>query len=336
MDIVIKSFNRPYYLERCLRSIYQFVSGDFQIIILEDGTPPKYLDRIKNIFPDVRIVYSPFYETKVKALHDHVHFRLPYKESVIPIAFWVDEIAKCSDYFLLLEDDIWLTTHLSIDELEHTMVTENIVMTKLSWHGNAVLVSGKMRDISTNLEEIVPRIPVFASGIFMNKYRIRSLLYHSRILKLIKSEFQYQMPYYTIYSVASACFSKEYWLQLWDKDQSNIQEHLQLQKAAKWYEAKKGRYAKTKVEVTATSFLTSATNMFEGVALDVFYFNYYLNEAWLAEQFDAMENFPFDFSETCIKIILDHANDSHCSYSEWVKWTEHFKGHFRSIGCKVD
>ena len=41
MDILIKSFNRPFYLDRCLNSIHSFVSGDYRVSILDDGTPAK-------------------------------------------------------------------------------------------------------------------------------------------------------------------------------------------------------------------------------------------------------------------------------------------------------
>ena len=49
MRILIKSFYRPYLLERCLKSIYEKVKNaeDLEIIILDDGTPQKYLDKIK-------------------------------------------------------------------------------------------------------------------------------------------------------------------------------------------------------------------------------------------------------------------------------------------------
>ncbi len=51
VDIVIKSFTRPYYLERCLYSIYKFAVGDFRVQVLDDGTLPEYLARIKQLFP---------------------------------------------------------------------------------------------------------------------------------------------------------------------------------------------------------------------------------------------------------------------------------------------
>ncbi|MFV0181058.1 glycosyltransferase [Empedobacter falsenii] len=44
--IIIKSFNRPHYLDRCLHSIYLHVKGSFEVKVLDDGTPPLYLEKI--------------------------------------------------------------------------------------------------------------------------------------------------------------------------------------------------------------------------------------------------------------------------------------------------
>ena len=47
MDIYIKSFNRPFLLHRCIASIFTFLQGfDANIIVLDDGTPQKYLVKI--------------------------------------------------------------------------------------------------------------------------------------------------------------------------------------------------------------------------------------------------------------------------------------------------
>ena len=58
MDILIKSFDRPYYLDRCLKSIEMFVQGDYSIKILDDGTPPAYLEKILLKYPLVQIERS--------------------------------------------------------------------------------------------------------------------------------------------------------------------------------------------------------------------------------------------------------------------------------------
>lgn len=42
MDILIKSFNRAFYLDRCLQSIENFVEGDYTVKILDDA-PKKLL-----------------------------------------------------------------------------------------------------------------------------------------------------------------------------------------------------------------------------------------------------------------------------------------------------
>ena len=55
-DIFIKSFNRAFDLDRCISSIYQNVSGDFRIKVLDDGTPKKYLDKIRKKYPDIPIM----------------------------------------------------------------------------------------------------------------------------------------------------------------------------------------------------------------------------------------------------------------------------------------
>ena len=72
MNILIKSYYRPYLLDRCLQSIYEKVNdaNNIEIIILDDGTPQKYLDKITTINPNVKlcrdennrieIYYGPF------------------------------------------------------------------------------------------------------------------------------------------------------------------------------------------------------------------------------------------------------------------------------------
>ena len=61
MDILIKSYNRPYYLERCLFSIQKHVAKKENFFVLDDGTPQIYLDKILNRYPFVTIKKSEFY-----------------------------------------------------------------------------------------------------------------------------------------------------------------------------------------------------------------------------------------------------------------------------------
>jgi hypothetical protein len=312
------------------------VTGDFQIRILDDGTPPEYLAKIANLYPDVVIAQSPAYEQKAAAIAEHVSDRKKYDQFFIPTAFWIEQIEQCSDFFLLLEDDIWLTDPIALLDFQREMQARHIAMVKLSWLGNKTLIRGEKRRINEQMEEIVPTIPFASKAIFLNKYRIRSVLYRLGVLRLMKSDFKYQLPFYSLYSVASAFFEKKYWLYLWNDALTKVEEGRQLQKAARWLQTTNSRYAKTKTEVTRTSFITSATNEFKEANLDIIRFNHHLNQAWLHDDLDTMQNFPADFEPAYLRQFLDAAQDERSTYVEWLKWVKKFKLQYQRIGCEVD
>jgi glycosyltransferase involved in cell wall biosynthesis len=336
MDIIIKSFNRPYYLERCLRSIERYVKGTYSIYILDDGTPPEYMQRIQELFPTVTIAYSPLYQQKVAALHRHVSGENTFDERTIPISFWKAQIAQRSDIFLLLEDDIWITESIDLELIEQQMHKQRLASVKLSWLGNPRLIPGQRRFLAANLEQLIPNIPLSTRLVFLNEWRVRSVLYRLKLLRFMKPDFEYQLPLYGIYTVASAFFDKAYWLYLWDDSQTVVNEPLQLMKAMQWLNKHQPKFAKTEHEVTKTSFTTSATNMFKDINLDVFCFNHYLNKAWLNGELDAMCNFPHDIPEEHLQLILEQARDPRTTYPEWLRWVAQFKKQYQSFGCEVE
>ena len=336
MNIIIKSFNRPYYLERCLRSIYQFAIGNFQIQVLDDGTPPEYLEHIKKLFPEIKINTSPLYKAKVAALRAHVTGEHIFDQRTIPTDFWIEHVAASSRIFLLLEDDIWLTGPLALKEIERDMESNGLDLVKISWLGSDHVITGSKKPLGSQLEEIIPHIPLASSLLVLNKFNVRSILTKLHIMRLVRTDFKLQLPVYTLYGVASAFFTKQYWLYLWEGNQIQVDEVKQLQKAGQWYKQHRSRYAKSLVELTKTSFTTSATNMYKEVNLDVFAFNHYLNEAWLHGDLDAMENFPKDFNQEYIGKFLTAAGDSRVSLNEWRKWIQKFKAQYLGFGCEVD
>ena len=209
MDIIIKSFNRPYYLERCLRSIYQYAQGSFRIKVLDDGTPPEYLARIKELFPDVTIFKSPLYEAKVAALQAHVANERTFDQRTIPTGLWIEHIAAGSPIFLLLEDDIWLTGPLQLTEIQRDMEAQHLDMVKISWLGNNDVITGQKVPLGSQLEEIIPHIPFTSDILVLNRFGIRSALKKLGLLRLVRNDFQLQLPVYTLYGVASAFFTKK-------------------------------------------------------------------------------------------------------------------------------
>jgi glycosyltransferase involved in cell wall biosynthesis len=336
MDIIVKSFNRPYYLARCLRSIELFTEGDFQVKVLDDGTPPKYLARIKELFPSIEIHTSAMYEAKVAALQAHVAGERAFDQRIIPTGMWLEHIAAGSEIFLLLEDDIWLTGPLRLKVIEATMQAQRLDMVKISWLGNPQVITGQKIMVGEELEEIVPQIPLASELLVLDRFKVRSMLKNLKLMRLVRNDFRLQLPVYTLYGVASAFFTKSYWLYLWQGGQDHVDEVQQLQKAGKWYHSKGGRYAKSRVELTKTSFITSTTNMYGGVNLDIFALNHHLNEAWLRGELDAMQNFPRDFSQDYLGSLLAATGDTRTTPAEWSKWIDRFKAQYLSFGCEVE
>lgn len=339
MDIFVKSFNRPYYLDRCLKSIYKYVTGDFTIKILDDGTPPSYLARIQAQHPNVLIAHSPRYQAKVKAIQRHLASEVTFNERAIPFDFWVEQVRNGSELFLLIEDDIWLTSPIDLLAFAQQMNAHHIDMVKISWLGNDKIISGPRIPLPSSnapLEEVKPAVPLLSQMVFLNRFRMRSILYRTGLLRFFNTGIKHQLPVYTLYAVASAFFRKSYWLNLFPAGQHTADEPAQLIRAWQWWQRTGCCFAKSQQELTRTSFITSATNSFEGIALDPFVLNYILNEAWLKGELDTMQNFPQDFTAEYIQRPLTVADDSRATYGEWLKWTDRFKNQYRNMGCVVD
>lgn len=335
MDIIIKSFNRPFYLDRCLRSIYQFVQGEFQVRILDDGTPPEYLIRIQERYPEVLVMRSPHYSAKVAALEAHVAGIRPFDQKIIPIGFWIDGISQATERFLLLEDDIWLTKKLDIKSIEQVMKARDLDIVKLYWYGNPRLNSGKAVPIGAGVEEVIPEIPFVTRTVFLNDFKVRSVLYRLGFFKLY-NDFQLWLPLYTFYSVASVIFRRDYWLAIWDRNQSKVNEANQLRDAVKYHRVKGSHLGKTVQEYTKDSHTSSATNSYADIKLDPFVLSHILNEAWMRGEFDSYTDFPSDFSPASIKPLLDAAADERAVYGEWLRWAERRKAQYQVLGCEVD
>ena len=345
MDILIKSFNRPYCLERCIKSIYRNVEGEFKITVLDDGTPQVYLEKIVSLFPAVIIKKSSLYDRKSAAISSHLKNESEFDLFTIPVSMWQKEVSLSSDIFLIMEDDNWFIGNIKLEEVIHEMKRNEFVMLTMSWQGNDKYIQGKRKPVNAAIEEIIPSIPVLSKMIFLNKFYSNSILNFLKKIKVssilyktgvLKNEYEIRWPFYTIYLITSTFFRKDYWMWLWEGSPEKVDELYQLKRAAAWYEKNKSRYAKTYTEITRTSYISSATGSFSDIDFDIYHFNYRLNEAWLNGSFDAMENYPSDYNITYIKQFLDKAGDNKCTYENWLKWVGRFKGQYRNIGCYVD
>ncbi|MBT1706131.1 glycosyltransferase family 2 protein [Chryseosolibacter indicus] len=336
MDVVIKSFNRPYYLERCLKSIRQHIRGYASIIVLDDGTPEQYLDKIQTGFPDIRIYRSEYYSQKAEAIQLHLCGKKAYAQLNIPVRFWREHIERVSDFFLLLEEDAWVTQPIDLGVLSETMRKNNVNITKLFWASSKDIIRGEKTKLNREVELIAPQLPIqnqaFASVLLTNKYRLKSLLIKCNVITS-----RFFLPYYNLYTVSSAIFNKQYWLYLWKDAQELVNESEQLKKALLWMNLHKQRtFAKSPEERIKTSYITTSVNSFRSIHFDFIKFNHYLNQAWFQNKLDVMENFPNDFTERYLGSFIQSQNDSSCSITQWKRWVKAFKSQFTSMGLTTD
>ena len=336
MDILIKSFNRPYYLEKCLQSIFEFVQGYDKIIVLDDGTPQCYLDKIQSTFPQVSIQKSETYLKKSKA----IKAGKPLPDSKIPIDFWVKAAAKASDYFVLLEDDIWFTNQIDLSSTAMVLKQQNSQMLKLFWLGNPRLIASKSivfkNKIAISSPDLFTFNPFLFRWIFIKyKFKIRKLT--TLIGWYSENRF---LAYYTIYGVAGAVFSKNYFLSLWKNHNNQTNEPLQLENALRFINKNENAtFGNTTAEVLKTGFVSSATNQnkeYETGSFDILQFNKIINEAWLEGRLGSSGSFEKDLDEKQIELLLKKANHPQVQVEDWEKWVQSFKKQYTDFGCIID
>lgn len=115
MEVLIKSFNRPYYLDRCLASIYRFCEGFSKIKVLDDGTPENYLKKIQIKYPEVEIVHSSQYQQKNRAIEENLQSGKEIDGFKIPVQMWKKAVENSTSYFIITEDDVWFTKKVNMN-----------------------------------------------------------------------------------------------------------------------------------------------------------------------------------------------------------------------------
>ena len=337
-DIFIKSFNRPFYLERCIYSIYKHVSGSFRIKVLDDGTPRKYLNKIQEKYPEIEILLSENHDRKTKAIEENLRLGTAINGFEIPTRFWFENVKTASKYVIVTEDDVWCTNAIDVDELQRQAQQFNINLIKLGWLGNKKDIEKLiLKPISAEVESATPKdLLLFPRRLmrsfFYNQYKFFTILY-----KLRKVDNSTIRRYWALNSILMGFFNKDYWLSIWTGMDGQVDEKKQLLNASVYYKKNKDNpnfISKLKQESMKTTFQSSATNSYHeyGFAFDVNLFNHIINEAWLNGDFDAKENLPKDFSMDYYEKFVSNKID----ISEFRKWVVQFRKQYENIGCKTE
>jgi hypothetical protein len=355
MDVLVPSFNRPYYLDRCLRSLRRFASGIGTIVVLDDGTPARYLDEIRRRHPDVRIERSELADAKAAFVAEASGQSPPAElDGVVPVPLWRAEVSRASDPFLLFEDDMWLVRDIDLERLAAGMRDLHFATVKLALLGNEDVFWGARTSYPEyGLMEAVPP--------FLRRSRSSELAYrwlklqckvaywetlkdpvHRAVFELatrsrvVNPRLQ---PLYlrTLYFVAGCAFTRDFWLSCWNPDQQRVWEFHQLDAALEYaVRHHDSRFGAVADDVYRTSYSTAATNRWSELGCDMNAFNRAMNEAWLAGELDGAFDREFDIDDDLVRGVLARRDDPLCRPESWTAWAERNRDLFGGLGYEID
>ncbi len=273
MNIYIKTFNRPFYLERCIKSVLFNVRNYDEIIILDDGTQEEYKEKFIQLFPQIKWVSNADggkYQLirsgnaqKVKELYGD------------PASFWLREVLKDpNDYFLLIEDDTWFVNMLDLNHFEEVLIRENAVICKLFWG-----------DYNAEKED----------SYISHRYK----LWNDLSIHFINPSIQRVEDVYRIYIVAMAIFRKDYYENALSKVNHFADETTQITESLAYFQNMPHvTYCKTNERFIYQGWATSVRSD-DAITVDVginsFDFVDILNNAWFNNRIDVLANYPYDF-----------------------------------------
>lgn|GEM_PF-1791518 len=283
LNIYIKSYNRPFYLERCLRSIQKNVQGYNRIYVLDDGTLSKYLERLISNYPDVTFLYSGADDGKFQLVREQrfAEIRKRYRD---PSSFWIENISKDEgQYFWLLEDDTWICQPIDLQATERVLTNSGTAILKVTW-----CIDGPDRIFSSQ---------VYRSEVISNSCNVQYFVPHLRSLRDL----------YQVYGLALHIFGKQYWLNAVNDLRYFLDEDSQLRRVLNYIRRKDNRdilFAKTENRHLYWGWAIPGRSdpLYYRLGLKQHIFTDALNEAWLAGSLNVMDDFPRD-------IGIDHLLD---------------------------
>jgi hypothetical protein len=342
MDVVIKSFNRPCYLDRCLCSIKHHVRGVQSIRVLDDGTPAVFLEEIKRRHPEVQIICSALYAKKSHYVEQYSSniSAAPEEMSAIPWDLWRSTILGVSKRFFLLEDDQWCVKPIDFRIISGVMESNSCALVRLSQTKCPAFDAGVVSRLSSEVYRVNP---------WYLKNRMRSMFYYhytrntcrmqGMLRRLGVSTEEWRLNAYAVYVVCGAIFDRDYWLDVICEAGSQVDEQRQLIRALRWAKSHKdATFARMESDCIMTTFRSSASSrkIDESVGFDMMLFNNILNKLWLAGEIDPSAGMPGDFPVDLMLSVLVNAREARCAPERWSDWCCKFAEPFKRIGCTVE
>lgn len=314
MDVLVKSFNRPYCLDRCLCSLRQHVRKVRSIRVLDDGTPCKYLDEIKRRHPQVEILRSERHAEKSAAIE---HYRAgdsrpPEVLEPLPWGLWRSSIQSASPRFLLLADDQWCVRDLDLGGIGQIMKSRNCALVRLFTNP----VSERETPLSPEVCQVHP---------WYLRSRLHTLIYKSCLAHRLGIADSSAAE--AIFA-RNGVFERSFWLEVTRDAPTDASGNLPQTRALEWAaHHRQAVFARIISDPFATTLRSSASsgNRDPAAGFDMILFNKLLNEYWFAGRLDPCAGMPGDFPNETILAVLAEAGEPSCTPEKWSLWCDQFK-----------
>jgi len=305
LNIYIKSSHRAYCLDRCIRSVKASAAGHDTIVVLDDGTPDRYLQKIARDHPEIRITISP------RAAGARLAPQL-----LDPARFWAAEVQKDEhDYVLILEEDTWVIDAIRVERIVRNLRLNNAVFLKLFWAGS---------------EKISSKPEVY----------LRVLFDDGDLLEYYTAQIASIWDVYKVFMVAQSIYRTDYWLNSFATVPHWGDEPYLLQRALDFVqrmqtESRPARFAKSGSEKIRHSVTSTARSDGGGPGVKAkvnnALYNGILNECWLRGELDPMHDFPSDFSvDYLLGFFKRQLQES--EIAAWQAWRASYLAMYESMG----
>jgi hypothetical protein len=285
------------------------------IIVLDDGTEQKYIDKIKEVHPDVKILFSSSANYKYKYIMENLNqWFVDRPNELDPAIFWSKSIQEhAGKYFLLLEDDFWISEPIDLKVYKPALEKNDVVFFRLM---NQDFIMDKL-DFQVSLDNMFD-----------------FLIYSSQIRQL--------SDVWKIYLVAGNVYRKDYYLYTLAGAPHFCEENYMLQRVISFVQEnaknnQRVRFATLDKKIVYQGWTSSAIGRRDEIekGFNVFQCNKALNECWYNDELDSMYNYPKDFPNQYILTMFHKFGLEAKQIELWQWWKQKWITAYKNLGINI-
>jgi hypothetical protein len=321
--IVIKSSRRPWTLNRLISSLsvnlVEF--SQTRILVVDDRTPEMYLTLLSKQYPTVDFSFR----SNWPQVNDN-RSSLPYVEA------WRSAIDSLEQEFVLvLEDDQWLSTRLSLREVVDFMKGNNLWSMALTPYPSDIRRLEVSSVNSTDDVLFMPKLLKLAlNGNFIVKLFLKFLATTNQLLRKLLSALitvfpEQLIPQWkalaSINPMCGAVFLKEHWLYVWSGRLRSIDENILISRVLDKllrFRPISSPFGMT-LEGHVMNTYVSSMSLSLGFEVDWTLFNECWSQAWLEGTLDS-PGYSSDWDPLKLAELLNQrlGPNSATNYLDWV------------------